>query len=244
MAGKKCKDHLGQEFPTGAAMCKYWGIDRRTYDTRVRNGWTQKDALEGSKRRTPQECTDHLGQKFNSLNEMCRYWKIDRVTYYKRIQKGWTQKDALETPAKDNKCTDHLGQEFPSISAMCKHWGIDRVTYDNKIRNGWTQKDALTFRHEGVKDHLENEFATLGKMCKYWGVHRGKYYTRIHRDGKEKKETLENPSPDLILDSNLTSMSLIEKGFYKVIYLGQVDIWTYDELISYYRTINNLKITS
>ena len=190
---------------------------------------------------TPEKCVDHLGNEFNSKTKMCKQWGISLENYNRRIKNGWTQKDALETSSwKGNNSVDHLGNEFRSVIDMCKYWKINRATYEDRIKAGWSIKNALEFHardaYKESIDHLNQKFSSIKDMCEYWGIVRTVYDSRIDKLGWSLKDTLESPCKSIILDSNLTSMELLEHGFYKVIYCNQLDIWTYDELMHYYRS--------
>lgn len=50
--GQPCTDHTGREFPSQAAMLKYWGINRSTFNSRLRCGWTLEEALTGNRKPT------------------------------------------------------------------------------------------------------------------------------------------------------------------------------------------------
>jgi hypothetical protein len=88
MAGKKCKDHLGNEFSSTVAMCRHWGISRVTYRGRINSGWAQKDALETPAYVKEKPCTDHLGNQFVSNKAMCEYWGISLTSFKSRIAMG------------------------------------------------------------------------------------------------------------------------------------------------------------
>ena len=150
---KHVHDHLGQEFPSKAAMCDHWGISRQIYFGRIGMGWSLKDALE-----TPiveisansKQVTDHEGNVFDSISDLCTYWKVGRTTYNQRIKAGWSMKDALtkhqqSRPVVKSEWTDHLGQKFESLNEMCRHWGVSRATFSSRIhKTGWSIERALT----------------------------------------------------------------------------------------------------
>jgi hypothetical protein len=130
---------------------------------------------------------------------------------------------------------------------MCKHWGIPWSTYKRRLSEGWSEKDTLETPVKDMNckcvDHEGNEFSSLSSMCKYWGVKKANYSNRL-KLGWNQQDALMMADPSMILDADLISMTFLEPGFYKVIYLKKLDIWTHDELMTYYRTTNNLKITS
>ena len=60
-------------------MCKFYGIDRSTYDRPRRSGLTNKKALTGKRSKTNKmECKDHLGNVHKSISEMCKFYGISR----------------------------------------------------------------------------------------------------------------------------------------------------------------------
>lgn len=100
------KDHLGQTFPSMAAMCRHWKMKFCTVWFRLEAGWSMKDALT-----TPPlphtarnalgrgiGCKDHLGREFISQIEMCRTWGININTFRGRRMSGLSVEEALTKP--------------------------------------------------------------------------------------------------------------------------------------------------
>lgn len=187
-----CADYLGNEFPSIKAMCKYWNISAETYSSRIKSGWTQKQALTTPK----MKYTDHKGNKFKSKSAMCRYWGINDGTFDSRIKNGMTQEQALTAPKQETvvskSCTDHLGNKFPSISAMCEYWNnIDISIYNERRKNGWTQEKALTTPSTSRPipksetklrtDCFGNTFKNIQKMCDHHNTSCKRYYKRINK---------------------------------------------------------------
>ena len=56
----ECYDHLGNKFKTKAEMCKYYGINQTTFNTRLKSGMTLKDALSKEVIKENTECYEHL----------------------------------------------------------------------------------------------------------------------------------------------------------------------------------------
>lgn len=157
----KCKDHLGNEFPSIKAMCRHWGINHETYKCRIKIGCSVKNALTEplmtkkemsakafvtkKQKGSFVQAMDHLGQRFACFVDMCRHWKIPDRTGQYRIDHGWSVKETLTTPVIQHKePIDHLGNRFNTIKEMCKFYNIKPTTFNNRIRYGWSLKDCLT----------------------------------------------------------------------------------------------------
>lgn len=166
--GKQSKDHLGNEFSSIEEMCKYWNINRQTYDRRIRAGYSLSEALtipvikkvkhkyykkkhdkfKGINIGTGKIVKDHLGNTFNTVGEMCKAHGVSTYTFYHRREAGKSLSEQL-TPGrlilgyKGVTSYDHLGNKFRSISAMCREYNIERVVYLARIRNGWDKERAL-----------------------------------------------------------------------------------------------------
>ena len=98
--GIKCTDHLGQEFPSLAAMLRHWDVPNVSYRYRRNKlGWDLEKTLTTKTMNSDDagchECTDHLGQTFKSKRAMCDHWRIPRHIYFRRISEGWSVEDAL-----------------------------------------------------------------------------------------------------------------------------------------------------
>ena len=184
-----CKDHLGNEFPSKSAMCKHYGIDKKTYVDRIeKRHMSLKDALTTPvKKQHNGPCKDHMRNKFPSITAMCKHYGIGIDTFNKRInEKHMSLEDALTTPVKKQKpipCKDHLGNEFPSKKAMCKYYGINPCTFKDRIdKKQMSLKDALTTPtkklQQSCKDYLGNEFPSEAAMCKQYGINQGTFGKR------------------------------------------------------------------
>lgn len=202
---KACKDHLGVEYKSQAAMARAWGIDPVLLGTRLKmQGWDVEKALttphveeteNKRKARSSKTCTDHEGNEYGSIREMVDAWGVSRAAYDSRLSHGWTQEEALTgnreaVARKGNRfipCTDHTGEQFESRAAMCRAWGVPGLTYKARIEAGWTVEEALTkpVTPGGNKapcaDHTGTEFESISEMCRTWGVQGGTFSTRMRR---------------------------------------------------------------
>lgn len=97
------KDHLGQEFKSIAAMCRYWNINVYTFLGRKIRGWNIEDALTreldfGYGIGIPAK--DHLGNHYMSVSHMARTYGLRPDALFKRLERGWSLKEALTTPVR------------------------------------------------------------------------------------------------------------------------------------------------
>ena len=105
-----CTDHLGYDFPSMRQMCVYWKIPITVYRNRMKQNWSQKDALTTPTEQNTKICEDHLGNTFNSITEMCEHYDITTKVFQTRISRNWTLKDALTSKRKTQRtaCTLHV----------------------------------------------------------------------------------------------------------------------------------------
>lgn len=195
---KKYTDHLGQEFPSIAAMCRHWNIRKDTFTRRTdKYNWPLEKALTTPSTET---YTDHKGNNFNSLNEMCEYWGITYSTYKNRIENDYSLEEAL-TPNSicRGKYTDHLGNTFTSLQKMCDHWNIYPRTYQYRISQDWTVEKALTTpitvksrgKQMPITDYENNTFPTVKAFLKHHNISQYIYDTYKHNPEKLKEKLIE-----------------------------------------------------
>ena len=160
---KLCKDHLGNEFPSQNAMCRYYGISKDLLQSRLDLGWTLKDILTNPEVINPcQEVTDPFGNTHPSIKDMCEAHGISYATYNGRRKQGYSMLEAL-TKTDNNayhECQDHLGNHFESYLEMCRYWNVDYKTYyarltDHNLRYALTTIAPMT----QIGEHLLVECA-------------------------------------------------------------------------------------
>ena len=188
----QCKDHLGNKYDTKKEMCDAYNISSSLYNSRIRHGWTIKDALTRKQRDCT--CKDHLGNEYSSIEEMCKAYGIDTSVYYFRIRKGLTLKEALTNKTRTCTCKDHLGKEYRSIAEMCRKYSITKSMYDTRIKNKWPLEKILTQEtcRKIHKDHLGNEYKTFKEMCDAYEIKVKTYNARINK-GWSVEEALTIP---------------------------------------------------
>lgn len=99
-------DHLGNEFPSRSAMCKYYGVSDNLFKKRIKNGWPLEKALSPPKEQNI-EIVDHTGTRHSSLRQAAREYGITEKTLRKRLKSGYSIKEALTIPTdKGNRILD------------------------------------------------------------------------------------------------------------------------------------------
>lgn len=203
---KPCKDHLGQEFPSVAAMARHWGVEAKQLTFRLYKHWNLKKALTTPVRHR-KELIDHLGVKHKSLGDMAKAWNINFFTLRDRlVEKKWDIEKALTQPihycgkkssaypTKEQKslvCTDHKGIEYPTITAMCEAYGVRLSTFETRKAKGYPLELCLSkkslvalansrYRHakKTATDHLGVTYPSVKEMCQAWGVAFDAYNSR------------------------------------------------------------------
>jgi len=194
---KVYRDHLGIEYSSINEMAMAYGISKQTFEHRILNGLSLKDALE-----TPYEIgndidrfyIDHVGNKYKSLKDMCNVYGIKVEKYRAEIKLGISKEKILSEDSSRNvskkkhcgkRCKDHLGNEYISISEMCRVYGLDSSLFSRRISNGVSLQEALTKKSLiGCKDHLGNEYNSIEEMCKTYGINRTTFNYRINQGWK------------------------------------------------------------
>lgn len=194
---KEHADYLGNVYKSETAMCKAHGVDRNVYRTRIKLGWTNKEALLGRRDEghlpdiSPDKLVyDYKGIAYRSSKDMCDSYGVNYTTYATRLKSGYTQEEALTGIIRSSNkriidtkkigCYDHLGNAFESETSMCEFYKISLGTYKNRIKlYGWSIEKALTKPVASmVYDHLNQGFSSAKQMCKHYGVRFDVFYRR------------------------------------------------------------------
>lgn len=94
-----CKDHLGKEYISTAAMCRAYNINQMTFRGRIKSGWNLEDALTSPPIcETLKPCIAPDGKKYPSKAAMCRAYDMSYRVFSSRTACGHSLKDALEKP--------------------------------------------------------------------------------------------------------------------------------------------------
>jgi hypothetical protein len=193
----KCIDHLGNEFNSMTAMCRYYNVSYKAFRERIRSGRSLEQALtdESKSNGYRKRPVDHLGNKYYSYEEMCLAYNISTGTFRARINRGWDLEDALTKPVEcqgknGKKCVDHTGREFDSLYEMCYYNDTTVSRCMSRLHKGQTMEQALSIHK--VKDHNGKEFNSLGQMAVYWGLSPDMLYDRLGK-GWDLEKALATP---------------------------------------------------
>ena len=208
-SNNKIIDHLCHEFKNVVEMCDYWKKPLAIVKSRLKSGWSLKDALEKPVQDKVTAYSinnryyrDHLGNKFSTFEIMCENWKHRDYIVRNRLYRGWSLKDALETPLQKNDVEsisiDHKDIEFRTFDDMCRsyHQKSNEVAY--RLKLGCSLKDALekpsglNIRERKVWDHLGNRFGTQRELCSYWNIPETQFIYRL-KSGWSLQDALEKP---------------------------------------------------
>lgn len=88
------RDHLGNDYPSLAAMARAWNLRPNVLGHRLELGWTIERAL------TSNNGIEYAGDKFKNYRELCTFYDFPYPVFMQRIRKGWDVELALNTPVK------------------------------------------------------------------------------------------------------------------------------------------------
>ena len=140
-----CYDHLGNEYPSKAAMAEAYRISVDMLKNRLRNGMSLEDALTQPNQH---HVIDPMGNLYMSKKAMLEAYGIRWNTYSGRIAAGYSPEEALmaKPGTLHHTVRDYQGQEYPSLTAMLKAYKVPASTYHLRKRKGWTEKECLLGR--------------------------------------------------------------------------------------------------
>lgn len=139
----ECEDHLGNKFKSKSEMCKYYGVNQATFNTRIESGYSLEEALTKGFRLI-EEFEDHLGNKYDSVKSICEAYDIQVSTYYRRKHRGWSIEDILTKEDRHNYTKDPYGREFKNLKEMCEFHGYNYNTVKERLRKGWPLERAIS----------------------------------------------------------------------------------------------------
>lgn len=159
------------EFPSVGTMCKAWGVPVQIYRSRLKYGYSQKEALTGKIEIDGQTVPiltgtqtrpvfDYKGVLFVNARVMAEAHGVNYSTYKRRKALGWSLEECLTPEIKPERvpkygehckepCYDHDGNPFPSKKEMCAAYGVEYKHFQRRITEyGWSLKDALLGRDD------------------------------------------------------------------------------------------------
>ena len=149
------KDHKGNLFINTKEICRFYHIPYDAYRSRIKSGWSTKDALT-KPLRGPCKSTkakpiiDHEGNSFSSERQLCEFWNISRFSYRNLVHNlQWSSEDTinhlLNSKRKKPKHSTitFYNETFANLSELCDKFNVNKDTYYYRINAGWSQEEAL-----------------------------------------------------------------------------------------------------
>ena len=147
---KPCKDPFGNAFLSIRQMCEQYDISYYVYYRRIKDGWSQLDALTiaPGKRYLSRYIYDHKGNRFESETKLCQHHKIKLNRFNYLVKHGDPSEIATFKCINNIRraivpTTDHLGQSFRSFAELCQHWKRPKETVRQRLIKGMSLKEAL-----------------------------------------------------------------------------------------------------
>lgn len=243
--GVSCVDHHGNTFATKKDMCTHYGIDRTTFNARIKKGWTIEKALTTPLRK--KKIQDHNGVCYESLELMCEEYHITKEVYVLRETKGYTLKERLCGIA-GQSVVDDKGYRYDTLDEMCTMYGINKSTFRTRKRRGASLKECLY--GVGVDDESKDIFV----INKYFGTsflsirqacHHNGMAAHVYRNRRKKGYSIEESIgivpligkyiSNHVINDGLTVQHNIMQQYFLCIRNGEETIMTHDEIIDYYR---------
>lgn len=111
----------GKKFDSVHAMCKYYGVEMATYNSRLGTNWTERQSLGlDAPPDSKYIVTCPNGIEFENANAMCKHYGVNRSTYNARIYtSNWTLTQALgiaPPPSGDTTVRDTLLNTLSSLN--------------------------------------------------------------------------------------------------------------------------------
>jgi hypothetical protein len=96
----RCRDHLGNEYPSMTAMGEAYGMPIAALQRRLKDGWELERALTTPVHTKPAVYVDHKGNQYRRQQDLADAYGISTATLSHRLKDGWDLEEALTTPVK------------------------------------------------------------------------------------------------------------------------------------------------
>lgn len=148
MSSIEVQDHLGNTFPSIAAMCRAYGLhERANYYHRIKHGWSLEKTLTMPVIQAKFPVV-YNGRTYESYNAFTRATGVSRRSLLRRKAMGFNADEAVEMSRQGKWlgmfCKDHLGTKYPSMSAMCRAWHRHIDVVRKRLDRGASIEEALT----------------------------------------------------------------------------------------------------
>lgn len=169
----ECYDHLGNKFPSVAAMCKHYNIARPSFDTRIKNHWPLEKALTAPVKHVT--VIDPENGLEIPLYELYLSRNIKYATYYRRKQRGMSEDYVLFEGKLNSVPCGNDKRQYKSILQAAKEMGVNYNSLHKRISKGYDFDVAVHINPKcptylRVKDHTGEVFDSIADMCKKWGI--------------------------------------------------------------------------
>lgn len=241
-------DHEGNTFTSISKMCEYWNMTRSTYNARIKNGWSTKDALTTHQKKISiekQKSVDHKGNEYESLNAMCKAYGITHHTFTTRLNKlGWSIEDALtKSNVLNNKeIIDYKNRLFPTIADFCHYYGLQPHMLQGKTITPQTLQKTM-LKHFKPNQIITNELKIIKQLNFPYFLVIYKNYEYI-MEFEEILQLYHNqdfyPFPNKKKDKNIKIIKCIDFPYYLIEKRNDKSqiIMSYWELLEYRKNTN------
>lgn len=141
----------GIQFPSVAAMCVHFGVERFKTHSRIQRGWTPEEAaglverVESIYRPKP---VSFDGVDFPNLKAAAAALGWKDGTVQARIARGLSIADALRGNVKprvghNTKPVEFQGKKFRSKEELASTFGLTGALFAKRVKQGWTVEQAL-----------------------------------------------------------------------------------------------------
>ena len=96
----KCRDHLGNEYPSLTELSKAYGIPYVSLQRRLKEGWEMERALTTPVHKRPKKYVDHQGNEYSNQKELAAAYGMSTSTLHSRLKEGMDLEKALTMPIK------------------------------------------------------------------------------------------------------------------------------------------------
>lgn len=167
----------GVQYNSQKELCEAFGVNKDTFSSRLKSGWTTEEALNlvkrgrVSKNSRPCEVTFE-GKTYSSYAELCRDKKVCGVTFNRRRRKGFSIEECLY--GKDAPFT-YKGVKYKNLNALCNATNMGWETVNHRLKLGYTVEQAIEWdecNNSRYKVYYNGkDYKSERNLCEKMGVH-------------------------------------------------------------------------
>lgn len=135
---------LGESFPSIAKACKQYGVDRRTVNKRLINGWSPEEALgliDRALNGGPKAVVID-GVRYRSIRQAEISLNLNKGSLSRRLVEKNGELHASATIGNRHEI-EFRGKKFPSATALCKEYGVPWGTFSSRKHLGKAIEECL-----------------------------------------------------------------------------------------------------